>query len=416
MPRRRFWLAVTVTLAVLALLGAWWLRGDTAPRSYVTSPVERGPIVATVTATGTVNPVKSVTIGTYVSGPIQDIFVDYNSPVRKGQVIAKIDPRTYQGKVDQARAALSTASANVDKARADAKLRRVQESRQEALAKTRVVSRDELDVSRSTAEQAEAQLKLAEASVEQAEASLREAQVSFGYTDIVSPVDGIVVSRDVQVGQTVAASFQTPTLFVIAEDLKKMQVNSFVSEADIGRVREKQRATFSVDAYPGRAFTASVLQVRNSPQSVENVVTYDVVLEFDNDELLLKPGMTANVSIVTAEEQDVLKVPTAALRFQPHASGASEGGGASAATPAPRPSAGNTSGAGRGDAVWVLAGGEPRRVAVMPGLSDETMTAVSSQDLQEGDRVITRVQSGEAKAEGWSMFPRPGGGSGRPRR
>lgn len=410
MPRSRLWLVLTIALALLALVGTWWLRGGEEQRSWVTSPVEKGPIVATVTATGTVNPVKSVTIGTYVSGPIQDIFVDYNSPVRKGQVIAKIDPRTYQGKVDRARAERSTAAAGVEKARADAKLRRLQESRQEALAKTRVVSRDELDVSRSTADQADAQLKLALAAVEQAEASLREAEVSLGYTDIVSPVDGIVVSRDVQVGQTVAASFQTPTLFVIAENLKKMQVNSFVSEADIGRVRDGQRATFSVDAYPGRSFPAAVWQVRNSPQSVENVVTYDVVLEFDNEELLLKPGMTANVSIVTAEERDVLKVPTAALRFQPPA--ATDGDGAAAATPARPP--GGAAGA-RGDAVWVLSNGEPTRVAVTPGLSDETMTAVASPDLQTGDRVITRLSS-EPKAEGWSMFPRAGGPSSRPRR
>ncbi|MBY0278987.1 efflux RND transporter periplasmic adaptor subunit [Candidatus Binatia bacterium] len=410
MPRRRFWLAVTAALVGLALLGRWWLGGSSEPRTYVTAAVEKGPIVATVTATGTVNPVKSVTVGTYVSGPIQDIVVDYNSPVRKGQVIAKIDPRTYQGKVDQARAALSTATAGVEKARADAKLRRLQEARQEALAKTRVVSRDELDVSRSTAEQADAQLKLAEAAVEQAEASLREAQVNLGYTDIVSPVDGIVVSRDVQVGQTVAASFQTPTLFVIAENLKKMQVNAFVSEADIGRVREGQRATFSVDAYPGRSFPATVLQVRNSPQSVENVVTYDVVLEFDNEEQLLKPGMTANVSIVTAEERDVLKVPTAALRFQPPSAD-----GASTRPPEAARSATSTD-AARNDAVWVLSNDEPKRVPVTPGLSDETMVAVSSSELMPGDRVITRVQSGEQKPEGWSMFPRPGGGSSRPRR
>lgn len=414
MPRSRLWLAVIAALALLALLGTWWLRDAEEPRSWVTSPVEKGPIVATVTATGTVNPVKSVTVGTYVSGPIQDIFVDFNSPVRKGQVIAKIDPRTYQGKVDKARAELSTAQAGVEKARADAKLRRLQESRQEALAKTRVVSRDELDVSRSTAEQADAQLKLALAAVEQAEASLREADVSLGYTDIVSPVDGIVVSRDVQVGQTVAASFQTPTLFVIAENLKKMQVNAFVSEADIGRVREGQRATFSVDAYPGRSFPATVWQVRNSPQSVENVVTYDVVLEFDNEEQLLKPGMTANVSIVTAEEPDALKVPTAALRFQPPSSAGGGDGPAAAAPGAGRPPAGP--GATRGEAVWVLSNDEPKRVPVTPGLADETMTAVTSPDLRPGDRVITRVAS-EPKKEGWSMFPRPGGGSsGRPRR
>lgn len=406
MLRGRLWIAAIAALAVVALLATWWFGDGADQRRYVTAPVERGPIVATVTATGTVNPVKSVTVGTYVSGPIQDIFVDYNSPVTKGQVIAKIDPRTYQGKVDRARAELSTAIAGVEKARADAKLRRLQEARQEALARTRVVSRDELDVSRSTAEQAEAQLKLAEAAVEQAQASLREAEVNLGYTDIVSPVDGIVVSRDVQVGQTVAASFQTPTLFVIAEDLKRMQVNAFVSEADIGRVREGQRATFSVDAYPGRSFPAIVRQVRNSPQSVENVVTYDVVLDVDNEEQLLKPGMTANVSVVTAEANDVLKVPTAALRFQPPPPG-------DGAVAAPRPTAGASEKAepagARGEAVWVLSRGVPKRVPVTPGLSDETMTAVTSDALEPGDRVITRIQSDAQPAEGWSLFGRPRG-------
>jgi len=414
MLRGRFWIVAAFGVAMVAL-AFWWFGGDDRQREYVTAAVERGPIVATVTATGTVNPVQSVTVGTYVSGPIQNIFVDYNSPVQKGQIIAKIDPRTYQGKVDRARAELATAMAGVEKARADAKLRRIQEGRQEALARTKVVSRDELDVSRSTAEQAEAQLKLALASVEQAKASLGEAEVSLGYTDIVSPVDGIVVSRSVQVGQTVAASFQTPTLFVIAEDLKKMQVNAFVSEADIGKVREGQRATFTVDAFPGRGFPARVRQVRNSPQSLENVVTYDVVLDVDNEEQLLKPGMTANVSVVTAEESDVLKVPTAALRFQPPVAG----DGATTALATAQAESARTApsaAAARGDTVWVLSRGEPLRVTVTPGLADDVMTAVSSPDLQPGDRVITRIQADEQPAEGWSMFPRGGGGGGRGRR
>ncbi|MFM7737635.1 MAG: efflux RND transporter periplasmic adaptor subunit, partial [Alphaproteobacteria bacterium] len=317
MSRRRLRVGAGLVLAGLAALAAWSLRPETERREWVTAPVERGSLVATVAATGTVNPVKSVIVGTYVSGPVAAIDVDFNSPVRRGQRIAKIDPRNFVGKVEQARASLADAQAQVRKAQAELALRRSQLERQEKLATSRVLSAEELDVARSAEKQAEAGLALAQAEVEKARASLKDAEVNLGYTDIVSPVDGIVVSRDVQVGQTVAASFQTPTLFVIAEDLKKMQVNAFVSEADIGRVREGQRATFSVDAYPGRSFPASVFQVRNSPQSVENVVTYDVVLEFDNEELLLKPGMTANVSIVTAEEPDALKVPTAALRFQP---------------------------------------------------------------------------------------------------
>lgn len=412
MLRGRFWLVAALGVGVVALLSWWWVGRADGPRDYVTAAVERGPIVATVTATGTVNPVQSVTVGTYVSGPIQNIFVDFNSTVAKGQIIAKIDPRTYQGKVDRARAELATATAGVEKARADAKLKRLQVGRQEALAQTKVVSRDELDVSRSGAEQADAQVKVALASVEQARASLSEAEVSLGYTDIVSPVDGIVVSRSVEIGQTVAASFQTPTLFVIAEDLAKMQVNAFVSEADIGRVRDGQRATFSVDAFPGRTFPATIRQVRNSPQSLENVVTYDVVLDVDNAQMLLKPGMTANVSIVTAEAEDVLKVPTAALRFQPPVATEPRDPSAAAAAVEPSPS-----GAGpRRDAVYILAHGEPVRVAVQPGLADDTTTAVTSSELQPGDRVITRIQADAQQPESWSMFPRTGGGAPRARR
>ncbi|MEW6270978.1 MAG: efflux RND transporter periplasmic adaptor subunit [Thermodesulfobacteriota bacterium] len=405
MRRGRSWLVAALGAGALAALLYWLFAGNGEVREYVTVPVERGPIVATVTATGTLNPVRSITVGTYVSGPIADIRVDYNSPVQKGQVIAKIDPRTFQGKVDRARAELANAEAQVEKARADLNLKRAQLQRQEALARTKVVSREELDVARSNAEQAVAQLSLAQAAVAQAKASLSEAEVNLGYTDIVSPVDGIVVSRDVQVGQTVAASFQTPTLFVIAEDLAKMQVNSFVSEADIGRVREGQSATFTVDAYPGREFPATVRQVRNAPQSLENVVTYDVVLDVDNREHLLKPGMTANVSIVVASADDVLKVPTAALRFRPPQDEGETG--TAHAVPSAR------SRDERDDrAVWLLSRGRPVRVEVETGLADDVMTAVSGGDLEPGDRVITRIKS-EPAEQAWSMFGGTRGGRGR---
>jgi HlyD family secretion protein len=412
MRRGRFWIVVALGASVATALFFWLFAGGEERREYVTVAVERGPIVATVTATGTVNPVRSVTVGTYVSGPIQEIFVDYNSQVRRGQRIAKIDPRTFQVKVDRARAELANAEAQVAKARADLSLKRAQLERQEALARTKVVSREELDVARSNTEQAEAQLALALAGVEQAKATLSEAEVNLGYTEIVSPVDGIVVSRDVQEGQTVAASFQTPTLFVIAEDLAKMQVNAFVSEADIGEVRDGQRATFTVDAFPGRSFPAVVRQVRNAPQSLENVVTYDVVLQVDNQEQLLKPGMTANVGIVTASADDVLKVPSAALRFRPPIDGEDDvAAGGSVAVAGARPS-GETGAVRATSAVYVLSRGEPKRVEVRTGLSDDVTTAVSSPELAAGDRVITRVKADPAESQGWSMFPR-GGGRGR---
>ncbi len=407
MRRGRCWITVALGASVVLALFFWLVAGGDERVEYVTVPVERGPIVSTVTATGTVNPVRSVTVGTYVSGPIQDIFVDFNSPVTRGQRIAKIDPRTFEGKVDRARAELANAEAQVEKARADLKLKRAQLARQEALASKRVVSKEELDIARSNAEQAEAQLALAQATVEQARAALTEAEVNLGYTDIVSPVDGIVVSRDVQVGQTVAASFQTPTLFVIAEDLSKMQVNAYVSEADIGRVREGQSATFTVDAYPGRPFPAVVRQVRNAPQSVENVVTYDVVLDVDNSELLLKPGMTANVDIVTASTDDVLKVPTAALRFRPRALDDTAASGAAVAGARPSDSRASAT-AGRRGTLYVLSRGEPKPVEVEIGLSDDAMTAVSSPELAPGDQVITRVRSEPKETRGYSMFTRPG--------
>ncbi|MFM8409183.1 MAG: efflux RND transporter periplasmic adaptor subunit, partial [Alphaproteobacteria bacterium] len=377
MSRRRLRVGAGLVLAGLAALAAWSLRPETERREWVTAPVERGSLVATVAATGTVNPVKSVIVGTYVSGPVAAIDVDFNSPVRRGQRIAKIDPRNFVGKVEQARASLADAQAQVRKAQAELALRRSQLERQEKLATSRVLSDEELDVARSAEKQAEAGLALAQAEVEKARASLKDAEVNLGYTDIVSPVDGIVVSRNVDVGQTVAASFQTPTLFVIAESLERMQVNAFVSEADIGRVHEGQEATFGVDAFPGRAIPAVVRQVRNAPTTVQNVVTYDVVLDVDNRDGTLKPGMTANVRIVVDRVADSLLVPTAALRFRPP--DADDGGPTSA--PGPRATADGSPGTRRAGRVWRLDGEQPVAVPVVVGLSDETTTAIESETL-----------------------------------
>jgi HlyD family secretion protein len=387
--RDRFWLVVSLGVAAVSLVVGYFAWPGGRDPEYVTAPVERGSIVAAVKATGAVNPVTSVQVGTYVSGPILEIYADFNSKVAKGERIAKIDPRTFSMKVDMAAANLADAEARVARAQADLDLKHAQLIRQQSLAQSRVASLNDLDVARSAAEQAEADLKLARATVAQAAAALSEARINLGYTEIVSPVDGIVVSRNVDVGQTVAASFQTPTLFVIAEDLTKMQVNAQVSEADIGMVREGQIATFTVDAYPGRAFPASVKQVRNSPLTVQSVVTYDVVLNVDNREGLLKPGMTASVDIVTARAEDVLKVPTAALRFKPptpddeadDASGTARAypsGGGEATKPRPT--------------VYRLVHGEPVAAAVTTGLADETTTEVKSADLEPGERVILRLK------------------------
>jgi HlyD family secretion protein len=404
--RRRRWAVLWLGLAAALALITWTVWPASDRREYVTATVERGALVASVTATGTVNPVNSVEVGTYVSGPIQAIDVDFNSPVKRGQRIAKIDPRTFSGKVDSARAAVADARARVQRAEADLRLKRLQLRRSERLGETRVLSENELDVARAAADQADADLRLARAEVEKAQAALAEAEVNLGYTDIVSPVDGIVVSRNVDVGQTVAASFQTPTLFVIADDLSRMQVNAFVSEADIGRVRDGQEATFGVDAHPGRSFDAVVRQVRNAPTTLQNVVTYDVVLDVDNADRALKPGMTASVRIVTAEVDEALLVPSAALRFRPPADEA-----APAASGTAR--AGARPGARDGAQVYRLERGEPVPVPVEIGLSDDTATQIVSGALEPGDRVVVRIKSaGPAPAPAW---PGMGGGGRRGR-
>ncbi len=315
---RRFW----PVLALAALgVGIWFLfgrgsGGASEPR-WVTAAVDRGAITATVTATGTVNPVETVQVGTYVSGPIQAIYADFNSPVKKGQLLAKIDPRSFQTKVDASRAELENARAKLVKSEADLALREANLRRQRALERDGIVAESDLDIALSEYRQAKAQADLDRAAIASAAARLNEAEVNLAYTDIVAPVDGVVVSRNVNVGQTVAASFQTPVLFTVAEDLTKMLVVASVSESDIGGIAPDQEATFTVDAYPARPFHGRVAQVRNAPVAVQNVVTYDVLVGVDNADLRLKPGMTANITITTASLPDVLRVPTSALRFRP---------------------------------------------------------------------------------------------------
>jgi HlyD family secretion protein len=392
--------AAVVGLALALYLATSWPKEDAKP-SYLTEAVDRGPITATVTATGTVNPVVSVDVGTYVSGPIQEIFADYNTPVRKGQLLARIDPRPFQVKVDAATADLANARARLDKDRADAALKRVTLMRTRELGRKGIVSTSDLDLAESQARQAEAQIKLDEAEVQSAEARLRESHVNLDFTAIVSPVDGVVVSRNVEVGQTVAASFQTPTLFLVAGDLAKMQVGASVSESDIGGVAEGQEATFTVDSYPSTTFAGRVDQVRNAPVTVQNVVTYDVVLTVDNSDLRLKPGMTANVTIVTAHRDDALRVRTSALRFRP----APESGGSGTAVAAAERNAPH------GTRLWVVGDdGAPRPVPVTTGIAGERLTEITS-GVTEGDRVIVALRR-DPTAPATTRTPSfmPGGG------
>ncbi len=354
-----------VTIGTLtALLAA--CSGD-GP-AYRTEPVKRGDIQQTVTATGTVNPVTTVQVGTQVSGTIKQLYVDFNSRVKKGQLIAQIDPAFYETQLAQAQA-------NTD--HAEAALRDAERilNQNKALYARNLVAKNDYDSAVTGYDSARAQLA-------QAKAALQAAATNLSYTKIYSPVDGIVISRNVDIGQTVAASFQTPTLFTIAQDLTKMQIDTNVAESDIGVVQLGQEVDFTVDAYPDTTFEGKVWQKRQAPITIQNVVTYDVVVQVNNRDLKLMPGMTANVSIIIATRKNALRLPNAALRFKP-----------ADKTPVLAP------GEKKGPAVWVLEGGKPKRVPVDLGISDGTYTEVLSDGLKEGQQLIVEVLK-KAKSQG----------------
>ncbi len=368
---------------------------------YRTASVERGDVSETVTATGTINAVTTVQVGSQVSGTVVQLFADFNSRVRKGQVIARIDPSKYKADLDQSRGNLANANAQVEKARivladADRTLKR-----NEGLFGSGFLAQSDVDSSRTLRDSAAAGLKSAEGTVAQSAGALSSAETNLEYTAIHSPVDGIVISRNVDVGQTVAASFQTPTLFTIAQDLTQMQVDTNVDEADIGKTKFNQSVEFTVDAWPGKTFIGRVSQVRYSPTITQNVVTYNVVVKVDNRELLLRPGMTANVSILIRTETNVLKIPNAALRYRP-----TEKKGETKAAAA-SPAQGRKRKEGRdGSRVYILdEKGNPKAVPVEPGISDGTFTELLKGDLAEDARVVT----GETKPNGTKASSSPPG-------
>jgi HlyD family secretion protein len=388
--KSRYLIAVVLSIMVAVAGYAYWRRADReAEGEYVTATVERGSIASTVTATGTVNPVTTVQVGTYVSGPIKSIYVDFNSPVKKGQLVAKIDPAPFQVKVAEAEANLANARAKVEKDRADLEFKRLTLQRNRDLLAKNLIAQNDLDTAKSNYDQAVAQIELDKAGVKQAAASLQEARINLGYTDITSPVDGVVVSRNVDVGQTVAASFQTPTLFLIAQDLTKMQVDTNVSESDIGGVRQGQEASFTVDAYTGRTFHGTVAQVRNAPITVQNVVTYDVVIAVDNPDLALKPGMTATATITTAHADHVLKIPLRALRFSPSRKpGAEETLMTTTRTRQGPPT------------VWVVQHDDSlQRVTIETGIRNDEEAQVVSGALQAGEQVALAFRRSEQRSE-----------------
>ena len=376
-------------IAALAGLAFYWLTQREIPTHYVTAPVDRGAVTRVVSGSGTVNPVLTIIVGTYVSGVIQSISCDFNTKVKKGQLCAKIDPRPYETAVNQAAANLSTAKAQLVKDKANLTYAEVSFQRNSKLYAIGGSSQDAVDVAKNAYDQAQAQIVFDQASIKQHEAALEATQVNLGYTNIISPVDGTVVSRNVTVGQTVAASFQTPTLFLIATDLTKMQVDTNVSESDIGAVKEGDKATFTVESYPEKIFQGVVSQVRQAPQTVQNVVTYDVVIAVGNQEQQLKPGMTATTRIVSAERQDVLRVPDQALRFTPPGSGGT-----------------NPTASGEGK-VWVLDNGEPREVRLTLGLDDDSYSEVVSGEIKTGDPIIVGSAGGATSGTSGSQTARP---------
>jgi HlyD family secretion protein len=341
---------------------------ETGP-TLVTAPVTRGSIVEAVGATGTLQAVTSVQVGTQVSGTIESLGADYNSIVKRGEVLARLDRSLFQTQVEQTRANLVRAEADVERLQVALQDARTKLTRARALAERQLLPQSELDAAAVDARSAEAQVRSAEAQVTQARAALKQSEVNLEHTIITAPIDGIVLSRNVDVGQTVAASMQAPTLFVLAADLTKMQVLASLDESDIGRIADRQQVEFTVDAYAGRTFEGVVSQIRLQPQVVQNVVTYSVVIDAPNRDLTLKPGMTANVTIEVARRDDALRVPAQALLFKP------------------------TAHRGKDPEVWRSDNGELTPVSVKTGLSDGQFTEVVEGSLSVGDTLAVRLST-----------------------
>jgi len=374
-------LSATVLLLLFVGLGYGWWQSQPQPIRYITVPASRGPVIKEIITTGTVNPVVTVQVGSYVSGIIKSLYCDYNTVVKAGQICAKIDPRPYQLQVEQSGANLASARAQLQKDRASLAYAKTNYERDLSLLKEGVVSQETVDTDKSAYEQGKAQVSLDQATIKQHEAALNAAKVNLGYTDIVSPVDGVVVSRNIDVGQTVAASFQTPTLFLIAKDLTKMQVDTNVSESDVGGAKVGQKAKFTVEAYPNQVFWGEVTQIRQAPITVQNVVTYNVVVSVANPKLELLPGMTANTRIIADQRKDALRVPIQAIRFTPPGMNKTE-----------KSTSGHTAGA-KSRRVWVMRNGVPQPIQVSTGLSDTTYVEITGGDLQEDEPVIVNAVS-----------------------
>lgn len=364
---KRIIIIILICLAGLLFI-AGIFKNKKEAKHYVTEPLEKRTITQIVEASGTINPVQTVSIGSQVSGQISAIYVDYNSEVKKGQLLAEIDTSLFEAQVNQAKATIDNARANLAKIQATTANDKLTLTRYRNLYKKGFIAKSELDLAESTYSADLAQIRSAQAQINQALASYSTAASNLRYTKITSPVDGVVVSRAVDVGQTVAASFQTPELFSVAQDLTQMQIEASVSEADIGKVKKDQNVEYTLDGYPDETFKGKVTQVRISPTTVSNVVTYSVIIDVENDELKLIPGMTANVSIITSKKENILCAKNAALKFTPNTDGTGEKF--------------NKQG------IWLLADGKPERVEIETGVNDDTYTEIISSRLKDGDMVI----------------------------
>jgi HlyD family secretion protein len=435
--RMKFRKPILVGVAVAATtltLGAFYTKRGGSTTELLSSPVTRGSIVDSVVATGTLEAVTTVQVGSQLSGTVQALYADFNSIVRKGGVIARLEPSLYQSQVDQARATLAKSRADVERLAVAVDDAQTQLNRARDLHDRSLIPQTDFEAAEVALRSADAQKQSAEAQVTQARAALNQAQVNLEKTVITAPIDGFVVSRSVDVGQTVAASLQAPTLFVIAADLTKMQVNAGIDESDIGRVQPGLTVTFHVDAYPDETFSGTVAQVRLNPILQQNVVTYATVISVANKDLKLKPGMTATVNIETARRDDVLRVPSAALRFKPtqemlqslgapKSSGVSKVGPSSPASLGATPGLRRTSSSGApqtklpdGARLWLDENGTLTPHPVKVGLDNGTFTELVESDLAEGTKVVTNVITSQPKTATTSaanpLFPIAPGGRG----
>jgi HlyD family secretion protein len=387
------WVAILTCAVAVAALG-WRVKKSHAPAlvRYQTEIVDEGPITARATASGTLSAIVTVQVGSQVSGRVDHLYVDFNSPVKAGQLIATIEPSFFRAAANQARANEAAARAALDKAVANRTLADLTYEREQVLFGQRLVARADVDAAEAQALACRADVDASRASLLQSQAGVEQADLNLSYTRIVSPIDGIVLSRTIDVGQTVAASFQAPTLFTIAQDLTKMQVDTNVAEGDVGHIHAGMDATFTVDAYPGRVFRGQVRQVRDNASTLQNVVTYDAVIDVDNRDMALRPAMTANASFVYATRSRATRIANAALRFKPDAATVAAMTGGVPAPPLPLDAGARL--------VWVLRGPRAAARVVRIGIGDGLMTELAEGDVRAGEAVITEAATVDGARHG----------------